>query len=288
MRSLLEVLRPRHWIKNGFVLAPLLFSLPAVPPRAALDALAAAAAFALASSAVYAVNDIVDRAGDRRRPDRRRRPVAAGEVSPAEAGMLAAFCALASAGLCLLLPWRVGAAIAGYAVLNAAYTWVLKRVVLIDVMTIAAGFMLRVSAGAAALGVPVSSWMVLTTFFVSLFLGFSKRRSEIAAARGRAGRAVLAEYSAPLLEALILIAVGITIVTYSLYVIQAVESRGSASELLVGTVPLVVYGLLRYLFLVLRQGKGNDISEAVLHDAPLLVTIAVWAAAVVLVLVGRQ
>lgn len=283
--SLLAVLRPRHWIKNGFVLAPLLFCLPAVAARAALDALVAAAAFTLASAAVYAVNDIVDRASDRRHPDRRRRPVAAGEVSPLEAGALAAGCACAAAGLCLLVPWRVGVSIAGYAALNVAYSLLLKRVLLVDVMTIAAGFMLRVLAGAAALGVPVSSWMLLTTFFVALFLGFSKRRSEIADARGRKGRAVLSEYTAPLLDTLIVISVGITIVTYSLYVILAVENRGNASEALVATVPLVAYGLLRYLSLVAVRGAGGDVAEVVLRDVPLLATIAAWLVAVALVLV---
>jgi len=280
--SLLRLLRPRHWGKNGFVLAPLVFTLPHVAPRDALLALAAAAAFSLVSSAVYALNDVVDRDADRRSPSRRDRPVASGEVSTAEALGLAAACALAAAAVAVLLPWEVGAAIAGYAVLNVAYSLLLKRIVLIDVMAIAAGFMLRVFAGAAALGVVLSSWMALTTFFVSLFLGFSKRRSEFAAGGGRTARVVLSEYTPPLLDVLIVMSLSITIVTYSLYVIQAGAGRGGA---LVATVPLVVYGLVRYLYLVMRRGKGGDVAEVLMRDAPLLVTIAAWAVAVVLVLV---
>jgi 4-hydroxybenzoate polyprenyltransferase len=272
-------------VKNGFVLAPLLFRLPAVEPAEALLALAAAAAFSLASSAVYALNDIVDRASDRRSPARRDRPVASGEVTVPEAGGLAAACALAAAGLSLLLPWRVGAAIAGYVMLNLAYSWKLKQIVLIDVMAIAAGFMLRVFAGAAALGVAVTSWMMLTTFFVSLFLGFSKRRSEVLAAGGRSARAVLSEYTAPLLDILIVMSVSITVVTYALYVIQAVAGRGAGADLLVGTVPLVVYGLLRYLYLVMKRGMGGDVAEVVLRDIPLVVAVAAWLIAVVVALV---
>ncbi len=272
-------------MKNGFVLAPALFRLPAVEPGEMLRALAAAAAFSLVSSAVYAVNDIVDRESDRRSPARRDRPVASGEVTPAAAGAAAAACALAAAGLSLLLPWRVGAAIAAYAALNLAYSLVLKRIVLIDVMAIAAGFMLRVYAGAAALGVTVTSWMTLTTFFVSLFLGFSKRRSEFVAGGGRSTRAVLAEYTAPLLDILIVMSVAITIVTYSLYVIQAAAGRGARADLLVYTVPLVVYGLLRYLYLVMRRGRGGDVAEVLMGDIPLLAAVAAWGIAVVLVLV---
>jgi 4-hydroxybenzoate polyprenyltransferase len=283
--SLLRLLRPRHWVKNGFVLAPLLFRLPAVRPVEVLRALLAAAAFSLVSSAVYAVNDVVDRDGDRRSPARRDRPVASGEVTVREALVLAAACALAAAGLSLLLPWRVGAALAGYAALNLAYSVWLKRIVLIDVMAIAAGFMLRVYAGAAALGVAVTSWMMLTTFFVSLFLGFSKRRSEVGTAGGRSARTVLSEYSVPLLDILIVMSVSITIITYSLYVIQAAAGRGINADLLIYTVPLVVYGLLRYLYLVMKQGKGGDVAEVLMRDIPLVVTVVAWGIAVVIVLV---
>ena len=278
-------MRPRHWVKNGFVLAPLVFRLPAVEPVEVLLAFAAAAAFSLVSSAVYALNDVVDRDDDRRSPARRHRPVASGEVTVAAAVVAAAACALAAAGLSVLLPWRVGAALAGYALLNLAYSLRLKRIVLIDVLAIAAGFMLRVFAGAAALGVTVTSWMTLTTFFVSLFLGFSKRRSEFVAAGGKAARPVLAEYTAPLLDILIVMSVAITIVTYSLYVIQAAAGRGSSAGLLVYTVPLVVYGLLRYLYLVMTRGKGGDVAEVLMRDVPLVATVAVWGVAVVIVLV---
>ena len=153
-------------------------------------------------------------------------------------------------------------------------------------LAIAAGFMLRVFAGAAALGVTVTSWMTLTTFFVSLFLGFSKRRSEFVAAGGKAARSVLAEYTAPLLDILIVMSVAITIVTYSLYVIQAAAGRGSSAGLLVYTVPLVVYGLLRYLYLVMRRGKGGDVAEVLMRDLPLVATVAAWGVAVVIVLVA--
>jgi 4-hydroxybenzoate polyprenyltransferase len=272
-------------VKNGFVLAPLLFRLPNVSPVEVLLAFVAAVAFSLASSAVYALNDIVDRDDDRRSPARRGRPVASGEVTVPEAAGLAAVCVLAAAGLSLMLPWRVAAALAGYAALNLAYSLLLKRIVLIDVMAIAAGFMLRVFAGAEALGVGVTSWMMLTTFFVSLFLGFSKRRSEFGTAGGRTARTVLSEYTVPLLDILIVMSVAITIVTYSLYVIQAATGRGAGADLLVYTVPLVVYGLLRYLYLVMKRGKGGDVAEVLVRDLPLVATVAVWGIMVVIVLV---
>ena len=280
-------------MKNGFVLAPLLFAFPQVSPSSALRALAALLAFCFASSAVYAVNDILDRDRDRACPLKRGRPVASGAISPTQAGVAAAACALAAALLSvLLLPLPAAVVVGVYAALNLLYSLRLKRVVIMDVIAISAGFVLRVFAGAMAMAVPVSAWMMLTTFFLSLFLGFTKRRAELvtaglSSADAGSARQVLGQYSEPFLLVLIALCAGLTIVTYALSVIQPSLAARPGADTLLYTVPVVVYGLLRYLLLALRGGKGADVAELVIRDVPLLVTVLLWGAVVVAFVVFR-
>ena len=275
-------------MKNGFVLAPLLFAFPQVSPSSALRALAALLAFCFASSAVYAVNDILDRDRDRACPLKRGRPVASGAISPTQAGVAAAACALAAALLSVpLLPLPAVVVVGAYAALNLLYSLRLKRVVIMDVIAISAGFVLRVFAGAMALAVPVSAWMILTTFFLSLFLGFTKRRAELATADAGSARQVLGQYSEPFLLVLIALCAGLTIMTYALSVIQPSMAARPGADTMLYTVPVVVYGLLRYLLLALRGGKGADVAELVIRDVPLLATVLLWGAVVVAFVVFR-
>ena len=286
--SILRLLRPVHWIKNGFVLAPLLFAFPQASPAFALRALTALLAFCFASSAVYAVNDILDRDRDRACPLKRGRPVASGDLSTVQAGVAAAACALAAACLSvLLLPLPAAVIVGVYAALNLLYSLRLKHVVIMDVIAISTGFVLRVFAGAMALAVPVSAWMILTTFFLSLFLGFTKRRAELATADAGSARQVLGQYSEPFLLVLIALCAGLTIMTYALSVIQPSMAARPGADTMLYTVPVVVYGLLRYLLLSLRSGKGADVAELVIRDIPLLVTVLLWGGVVVAFVVFR-
>ncbi|HVP17453.1 MAG TPA: UbiA prenyltransferase family protein [Spirochaetia bacterium] len=286
LRSLVALVRPAHWIKNGFVLAPTLFAFHMLPALTIVSALAAMAAFSLASSTVYILNDLADRDRDRVHPQKRRRPIASGAVAGRTAVVILAGCAAASAALCLFLPWKVGAFIAGYVALNLAYTWGLKRVILLDVMSIAAGFMLRILAGGAAAGVVLSPWMLQTAFFLSLFLGFTKRMSELLTVAPSGRRPVVQRYSRGFLILMVGMFVSLTIITYSLYVFfPRASSSGSAG--LFYTVPLVVYGLLRYVYLAMQRREGGDVAEAIRHDLPLIICIGAWVALVV-ALVGLR
>jgi 4-hydroxybenzoate polyprenyltransferase len=275
----LSLLRIRHWVKNAFVFAPLVFSLRLFHLSALLKTLAVFAAFCLVSSSVYIFNDFVDRDRDRRHPQKRTRPLASGRISAAN-GSVAGFALLAlSAWISAASGPGVQMALAGYFGLNIAYSLLLKRFVILDVMMIAFGFLFRVVAGAIAIDVPLSQWMLLNTFFLALFLGFCKRRKELVLDEGYARhRPVLERYSVSLLDHLLLVSVTLTIITYSLYVLDArVVQRLGTGDLIV-TIPLVVFGLFRYLYLVYRREKGEDPVEAILADPAIAVDIALWGA----------
>jgi decaprenyl-phosphate phosphoribosyltransferase len=284
LRPLVRLLRPSHWIKNAFTLAPLLFAARLSAPSALCRAASTALAFCFASSAVYALNDIVDRNRDRASPAKRHRPVASGAMSPLQASLAAGGCIATASLLCVLLvPPRAVVILGAYILLNLLYSLRLKHIVIVDVVCISSGFVMRVFAGAAAVDVPVSAWMMLTTFFLALFLGFTKRRSELVAAYGAGAREVLGEYTEPFLTILISVCAGLTVVTYGIAVTQPSVAGRSGADSLLYTVPLVVLGLLRYLYLCLQEGKGGDVAELVLGDSSLLVTVLMWAGVVVVV-----
>jgi 4-hydroxybenzoate polyprenyltransferase len=282
---LLAVARPIHWVKNTFVLAPALFGFHELGPASALSAVLATAAFCLASSAVYVFNDLFDRRSDRLHPEKRRRPIASGAVTARTASLLLGGCGAASAGICLFLPWQVGVLLAAYGVLNVAYSWGLKNFVILDVMCVAAGFMLRILAGGAATGIGLSPWILHTTFFLSLFIGFAKRMSELLTVAPAGRRQVMRQYSRGFLTLMVGMFVSLTIITYSLYVFFPHSGFSQSSPGLIYTVPLVVYGLLRYLYLTMQRRGGADVAEAIRHDVPLMVCVGAWIVAVV-VLIG--
>lgn len=268
--GLIALMRPRQWVKNGFVLAPLMFSGEFLDVDAVRHALLAVVLFCLASSATYIVNDMHDIERDRRHPKKSRsRPLAAGIVSvPMALGLLALLYASLFWGW-LAAP-NVVLVIAAYMALNLAYTFVLKHEPVLDIFTIAIGFVLRVYAGAMALSVPVSSWMFVTTLCLALYLAAVKRRQELSQ-NGADGRKVLERYSVALVDRYAEMAATGALIFYSLFVM-------SAKPQLVITVPLVLFGLFRYWYVVDQLEGGESPTDALLSDWQLLLTVAVWVA----------
>ena len=279
----LKLLRPYQWVKSGFVFVGLLFGHGWQQPLLVQRVVLAAAAFALAASAVYVLNDLADRERDRLHPQKRLRPLASGAVSVTAALLLAGACLLGALLLAGAVSMAVLSIVIGYALLNVAYSMGLKHVVLLDVFIIAAGFMLRILAGTLGVGIAPSHWLLLCGLLLTLFLGFAKRRAELNALAGRGGhhRQVLDDYDPVLLDLLIGICAAGAIVCYSLYTVSAetVAMHGTAN--LIYSVPFVIYGVFRYLFLLHRRSGGGDPSAALLHDVYLLIAFAGWLITVV-------
>lgn len=264
----LRALRPHQWVKNAFVFAALVFSRKLTDPVAVFDTLLAAAAFSALASAVYLVNDVADFERDRVHPSKRNRPIAAGQVRRSTALVLAALLAPLGLGLAFALNTHTGVTLALYGVMNLAYSFWLKHVVLLDVFIIAAGFLLRVSAGAFAIGVGISPWLVLCTFFIALFLAFCKRRQELVSLGDDAAahRGILAEYTTPFIDKMISALASMTVMSYALYTIDPGVIARLKTDGLVMTLPLVLFGVFRYLYLVHRHQKGGSPTEVVLTD----------------------
>ena len=280
--AFIELLRPQQWVKNVFVLVGLIFGHAYRDPAMLAAALAATGAFCLASGAVYAFNDARDAAQDRDHPDKRGRPVARGALSPREAITLSALAAAAAVALALWTGWRVAAIVAAYLTLSAAYTLAVKRVPVLDVIAIAAGFMLRLLAGTAGIGIEPSNWLLACGFLLTLFLGFAKRRAEIGRLAADAGqhREVLAEYSAGFLDkAIALCAAGMTL-TYAAYTLAAETALLHGTRSLVLTLPWVLLGTVRYLYRLKFGGGGGDPAVELVRDPLLAVSVAGWIATV--------
>lgn len=272
LRHLLILMRPHQWLKNVFVFAGLVFSQTWHNGPLLQRIAFAFAAFCCMSSLVYILNDWRDRASDALHPVKRLRPLASGTVSVPAALTLAALLGIAGIGLAagnrvlLLL-------LALYVALNLAYSWRLKHVPVVDVCIIAAGFMLRLLAGTTAVGIPPSRWLLLTGLFIALFLGFSKRKAETFH-NPEQQRAVLEHYPAALLDTFMAVTMTATITMYSLYATSA-EAQAQHGERLVYTVPVVIFGLLRYAYQV-HQGRGEDVSRDLLRDPWILLAGATW------------
>jgi 4-hydroxybenzoate polyprenyltransferase len=270
--SYLRLIRPKQWTKNGFVLAGVVFAHEALVVSSVAKALLAFVAFCALSGAVYAANDVLDVEEDRKHPLKRLRPVASGEVSPRSAIVFATV--LAAAGLGLGFAVQVGVGIAGlsYLILQAVYTTTLKHMPILDVMSISAGFVIRAFAGVAAVGRPISPWLIVCTALLTLFLGFSKRRHELATLGDGATthRKNLREYSVPLLDEMMNIMISATIIAYVLYTFFEYENY-----YMMASIPFVVYGVFRYMLLVHRNGGGNP-DTLLLRDRPLQIALLLW------------
>lgn len=288
MPPLLRALRPAQWAKNVFVLAPLVFARRLEDTAALAAAAVAFAVFCAAASAIYLLNDLRDRDEDRRHPLKRRRPIASGALAPRPAGAVAGLLgAAAFAGGGYLGPTFLGL-LAIYLGLNLLYSSWLKRVVILDVMAVAAGYIIRVEAGAAAVGVEVSNWLLLCTTFLALFLVFSKRRHELTLLADGAveQRAVLSHYSAAFLDQMINVVTASTVVAYALYAVDPATVARFGSDDLVVTVPLVLFGVFRYLYLIYQRPGRRNPTEVVLTDPPSLVNLLLWGLVVLWIVDG--
>ena len=269
--ELLKLMRPKQWVKNGFVLAPLLFTGEFTDPEAIRHSLLAFLLFSAASSAVYILNDLHDVERDRQHPVKsKNRPLAKGTVGTVGALTLLFGLCLAIGASRWLLP-SVLPVLVGYLCLNIAYTFFLKHQPVIDIFTIATGFVLRVYAGAKALDVPLSSWMFITTLCLALYLAAIKRRQELSQ-QGISGRKVLEKYSVALVDRYAEMSATGALIFYSLFVM-------SSKPDLVISLPLVLFGLFRYWYVVETLEGGESPTDALLSDIPLIVTILFWVGA---------
>ena len=270
--------RPRQWTKNLLLFAGIIFAAELGDAGRWVAAITAFVAYCAASSAAYLVNDVRDVASDRLHPVKRTRPIARGELGERRALVLAGALTVFALALAAILGPLSLACIVGFLGLQAAYSLRLKTIELIDVIAIAGLFVLRASAGAVAVDVRISEWLLLCTFLLALFLALGKRRAELSLEGARA-RPVLAEYAPGLVDQLLGIVAAATIGAYAAYALTAHESGW-----LVVTVPYVVYGLFRYLLLLHRRGLGEEPDALLVEDVPLLVTVAAWATTCAIVL----
>jgi 4-hydroxybenzoate polyprenyltransferase len=280
-------LRPEQWSKNAFVFAGLLFGGRLTDGSDYLvAALVTFAVFCGLSGAVYVANDLADRGADAEHPLKRRRPLASGALSPRAAAAGATALAAASLGGAFALSDSVGVVAATYLSLLLAYSFWLKHVVILDVLTIAAGFVLRAVAGAVAVTVSISPWLVICVTFLALFLGLSKRRHELVLLGTSAGqhRPSLLAYSPDLLDQMISIVTTSTLVAYTMYTMSSDTAARVGSGQLALTIPFVLYGIFRYLYLVHQEQGGGSPAALLLADRPLLACVGLWTGTVALIL----
>jgi 4-hydroxybenzoate polyprenyltransferase len=283
--ALLASLRPRQWIKNGFVFAALIFDGQLTNLPALIDTTIGFVLFCLASSSVYLVNDIRDLEEDRLHPTKRSRPLPSGRIPISVAWAAAAVLAAVSIGGGFLLQPAFGWIVLAYIGLFLLYSFRLKHVPILDVFAIAAGFVLRVAGGVVLITVMrFSPWLYVCTTLIALFLGFGKRRAELQLLTGNAGqhRRVLDGYTIPLLDNFIIIVSGATVMAYSLYTFSAENLPDN--HLMMLTIPFVMYGIFRYLWLIHVESAGGAPDELILTDRPLMLTVLLWGLASVGVL----
>ncbi len=285
-RALLVLARPWQWIKNGLVLAALVFGHRLFHPRDAVLAAVALVAFCALSSFAYVLNDISDRKADRLNPEKRDRPLACGDLTIAQAVRFA----IALAAIATLLSIALGRNFLGIAALYVAlqfgYSLWAKDYVVLDVIAVALGFVLRAFGGAVALAAEVSPWLVFITFVLAMLLVLARRRNELVAMGdgAPAHRAVLAQYSVRLLDQMLAIVAGSTLISYMIYTASPEVEAKLGTRYLYWTVPFVAFGILRYLYLVDARNEGGDPARLLIRDTPLLLTVLLWIAADVILL----
>lgn len=286
LRACLRLLRPYQWVKSGFVFSGYLFVQGWLVPGLTARVLAAALAFALVAGSIYALNDLVDLGRDRLDPVKRSRPLASGLLSRREAALTLILSGLAGFTLGATVSTSTFLLLAAYFLINVLYSAWIKQVVILDVFAIASGFLLRVLVGTVGVEIHPSKWLILCTIMLSLFLGFSKRRAELA----RCGdgetprRRVLADYGEKLLDGMIGVAATSAVLTYALYTVDPGTIRFHHTEDLIYTVPIVTYGIFRYLLLLYAGSSGEDASRELFRDPHLLVTLIVWVLTVAIIL----
>ncbi len=264
LRAAIKTGRPKEWIKNVFVFAGLLFSGKFNQSHDVFEAVVTFAAFCLISSAGYFVNDLIDVELDRKHPKKRFRPLAAGELSESAAMVIAPALAVVAIGIAFTVNWQVGLMVVGYGVAQVAYSLGLKQIVIIDVMTLAGLFILRVAAGASAVDAHASEWLILCTGMLAAFLGFTKRRQEAVSElhEGTATRPVLEHYSLPFLDQMVSLVTTGTVISYAIY---TVNSPLIGSQMML-TIPPAVYGIFRYLYLIYDRNDDRSMSGIIAGD----------------------
>ncbi|MFT7534670.1 MAG: 4-hydroxybenzoate polyprenyltransferase [Hyphomicrobiaceae bacterium] len=289
MPPFLQALRPHQWVKNLLVLVPLFFTDQAFSLSSWLAALTAFGSFCFAASSIYLLNDILDRHEDALHPKKKHRPIASGRLPVRAAWAELVITLSVCFGLACLVPvtgrsfliWPTS-----YLTLNVAYSFYLKRLVIVDCMCIAIGFQLRVMAGAAAIGVDASKWLQLCTFFFALFLAFCKRYEEVGRQTEAAGqtRKTMSDYSLPFLNMLIGPLAALSILSYALYTVSPETVARHRTDQLIVTVPFVCYGVFRYLFLVYSKSEGGDPAKLLFRDIPLVLSGVLYVGVVLLIL----
>jgi len=295
IRDVLQSMRPYQWTKNLVLFAGLVFTLKILEPPFVLAAIAGFFAFSIAVSGAYLANDVLDVERDRLHPDKRARPVASGRLPVSSAMAWSALLLAVGLGGCFVIGPRFGATAVAYVALTIAYSLVFKQIVLLDVVSIAIGFVLRATAGvellrdrsrAGAQSIEISPWLLVCAFFLALFLAIGKRRHELAVLEGDASRhrAALGSYNEKLLDQLVAVVTSATVLSYSVYTIAPETVAKFGGRPLYLTIPFVLYGIFRYLYLMYAQDKGGNPSEHLLRDRATLVNVVLWAVAVLAIL----
>lgn len=283
----LKLIRVHQWVKNLFVFVPLLFSLHLFDKDYFLTTLFAFVIFCLASSLIYVINDVIDIEADKSHPTKKKRPLPAGEISKKSAIIVVAILAVLQA---ILLPnFNVEFIyfVTGFIALNIFYSFWFKHIVILDVFSIAAGFSIRVLAGAVVIMVPISSWLILTTMFISLFLGVMKRHSELVLVEGNEdapSRKVLSQYSLNFADQMATIAAAGVIICYALYSVSERTVNIFGTENLIYTTPFVVYGIFRFMYLEYIRNKGDNTTKIVFTDVQLIITIFAYTLTTILII----
>lgn len=278
IKAIIKTMRPAQWLKNTFVFAPLFFSGNLLDGVKELLGITCFLMFCSASSAMYFLNDILDRDRDRVHPRKKNRPIASGELSIREASLIMIFLAIISFVLAGMLSGQVAFILLIYVIMNTAYSFFLKHIVIADVFCIATGFVLRVIAGAMAIDVKPSPWIVMATFLLALFLALAKRRQETVRLINDSTqhRPVLEEYSSRLLDELISVVTPVVLITYLMYTLDHdTQARFHSEHLYITGVP-VVFGIFRYLYLIHRKVEDGDPTQLVLRDKVLLLSVIGW------------
>lgn len=283
--DLIRSMRPKQWIKNLLIFAALIFSRNLFHLASFLRTLGAFVAFCLASGAVYIINDLVDRESDRRHPVKQRRPIASGRVTTGTAVVWAGVVGVLGIAGSFALDWRFGVLVVGYLVMQLAYSLRLKQLVVLDVMIVAAGFALRAIAGTLVVHVSLSPWLFVCTILLALFVAIAKRRHELLFLEGGgiSHRTVLGKYSETLLDQMMAVATSSTVIAYCLYTIAPETVAKFGTSYLILTVPFVLYGIYRYLYLVYQKEMGGAPEKVFLTDLPLIIDIALYIISAVLI-----
>ncbi len=273
------LIRPKQWIKNLFVFAPILFAGQLFNYPLLFENILAFLAFCGVSSSVYVLNDIIDVDSDRAHKKKRYRPIAAGDIAVPQAKVLFGILVLITIIICLRLNTLFAFTILLYFINNLLYSFKIKNVVLLDVFSISTGFILRVIGGAVAIDVSISSWMIITTIFISLFLGISKRRAELSGPNQEnleKQRKVLSDYDVVFVDQLNTIAASGTILSYALYTVSEKAILSFHSDKLIYTTPFVIYGIFRYLYLLHQKNLGESPTQIVTKDLPIIINSILW------------